>query len=157
MVDIDYEQIKYDGELYVFPTFKGYLKRSKDIPYFYTNEECNENGYTRLESIWYDEEKDVICIKVGVILPFKTTFNEFELRINSFCLTLNNYKNNCMAILKPDNLRYAYETVSWDVWFEAKDQKLLKLLKSGDDVFRFTAKFNLELSIINEMDGYAHE
>ena len=52
---------------------------------------------------------------------------------------------------------YAYETASWDVWFEAKDQKLLELLKAGNDVFRFTAKFNLELSMINEMDWYTHE
>lgn len=111
MVDIDYEQIKYDGELYVFPSFKGYLKKSKDIPYFYTNEEYNENGYTRLESIWYDGEKDVIGVKVGIILPFKAVFNEFELRINSFGLTLNNYKGNYMAILKPDNLMYTYGTV----------------------------------------------
>ena len=152
MVDIDYEQIKYDGELYVFPTSKGYLKKSKDIPYFYTNEEYNENGYTRLESIWYDEEKDIIGIKVGVILPFKTIFNEFELRINSFCLTLNNYKGNCMAILKPDNLMYAYDVESLDVWFEVKDQKLLEILKSGNDILRFTTKFNVEVSTINEKD-----
>lgn len=157
MANIDYEQIKYDGELYVFPQFKGYLKRSKDIPYFYTNEEYNENGYTRLESIWYDDEKDIVGIKVGIILPFKAVFNEFELRLNSFALTLNNYKSNHMAILKPDNLMYAYTATAWEVWFEAKDQKLLELLKSGDDVFRFTAKFNVELSITNEMDWCAHE
>lgn len=153
MVDIDYEQIKYDGELYVFPSFKGYLKRSKDIPYFYTNEEYNENGYTRLESLWYDDEKDVIGIKVGIILPFKAVFNEFELRINSFGLTLNDY----MAILKPDKLMYAYTATAWNVQFEVKDQKILELLKSGDDLFRFTAKFNVELSMINERDWYVNE
>ena len=148
MVDIDYEQIKYDGELYVFPSFKGYLKRSKDIPYFYTNEEYNENGYTRLESLWYDEEKDIVGIKVGVILPFKTIENEFELRINSFGLRLNDY----MVILKPDNLMYAYDVASWDVWFEVKDQKLLEILKSGNDILRFTTKFNIEVSTISEKD-----
>ena len=131
MVDIDYEQIKYEG----------CLKRSKDIPYFYINEEYNENVYTRLESLWYDDEKDVIGIKIEIISPFKTIENEFEVKINSFGLTLNDY----MAILKPDNLMYAYNDVvaSWDVWFEVKDQKLLEILRSGNDILRFTTKFNV--------------
>lgn len=140
MLDIDYDQIKYEG----------YLKRSKDIPYFYINEEYNENCYTRLESLWYDDEKDVIGIKVGIISPFKTIENEFEVRINSFGLTLNDY----MAIFKPDNLMYAYndDVASWDVWFEVKDQKLLEILKSGNDILRFTTKFNVEVSTMNERD-----
>lgn len=138
MVDIDYEQIKHEG----------YLKRSKDIPYFYINEEYNENCYTRLESLWYDDEKDVIGIKIGIVSPFKTIENEFELRINSFGLTLNDYT----AILKPDNLMHAYDVESLDVWFEVKDQKLLEILKSGNDILRFTTKFNVEVSTINEKD-----
>ena len=138
MVDIDYEQIKYEG----------CLKRSKDIPYFYINEEYNENVYTRLESLWYDDEKDVIGIKIEIISPFKTIENEFEVKINSFGLTLNDY----MAILKPDNLMYAYDVESLDVWFEVKDQKLLEILKSGNDILRFTTKFNVEVSTINEKD-----
>ena len=138
MVDIDYEQIKYEG----------CLKRSKDIPYFYINEEYNENVYTRLESLWYDDEKDVIGIKIEIISPFKTIENEFEVRINSFGLTLNDY----MAILKPDNLMYAYDVESLDVWFEVKDQKLLEILKSGNDILRFTTKFNVEVSAINKKD-----
>ena len=138
MLDIDYDQIKYEG----------YLKRSKDIPYFYINEEYNENCYTRLESLWYDDEKDVIGIKVGIISPFKTIENEFEVKINSFGLTLNDY----MAILKPDNLMYAYDVESLDVWFEVKDQKLLEILKSGNNILRFTTKFNVEVSTINEKD-----
>ena len=138
MVDIDYEQIKHEG----------CLKRSKDTPYFYINEEYNENCYTRLESLWYDDEKDVIGIKVGIISPFKTIENEFEIKINSFGLTLNDY----MAILKPDNLMYAYDVESLDVWFEVKDQKLLEILKSGNDILRFTTKFNVEVSTINEKD-----
>lgn len=138
MVDIDYEQIKYEG----------CLKRSKDIPYFYINEEYNENVYTRLESLWYDDEKDVIGIKIEIISPFKTIENEFEVKINSFGLTLNDY----MAILKPDNLMYAYDVESLDVWFEVKDQKLLEILKSGNDILRFTTKFNVEVSTINERD-----
>ena len=138
MVDIDYEQIKYEG----------CLKRSKDIPYFYINEEYNENVYTRLESLWYDDEKDVIGIKIEIISPFKTIENEFEVKINSFGLTLNDY----MAILKPDNLMYAYDVESLDVWFEVKDQKLLEILKSGNDILRFTTKFNVEVSTMNERD-----
>ena len=138
MVDIDYDQIKYEG----------CLKRSKDIPYFYINEEYNENVYTRLESLWYDDEKDVIGIKIEIISPFKTIENEFEVKINSFGLTLNDY----MAILKPDNLMYAYDVESLDVWFEVKDQKLLEILKSGNDILRFTTKFNVEVSTINEKD-----
>lgn len=138
MVDIDYEQIKYEG----------CLKRSKDIPYFYINEEYNENVYTRLESLWYDDEKDVIGIKIEIISPFKTIENEFEVKINSFGLTLNDY----MAILKPDNLMYAYDVESLDVWFEVKDQKLLEILKSGNDILRFTTKFNVEVSAINKKD-----
>lgn len=138
MVDIDYDQIKYEG----------CLKRSKDIPYFYINEEYNENGCTRLESLWYDDEKDVIGIKIEIISPFKTIENEFEVKINSFGLTLNDY----MAILKPDNLMYAYDVASLDVWFEVKDQKLLEILKSGNDILRFTTKFNVEISTINERD-----
>lgn len=140
MVDIDYEQIKYEG----------CLKRSKDIPYFYINEKYNENCYTRLESLWYDDEKDVIGIKIGIVSPFKTIENEFELRINSFSLTLNDY----MAIFKPDNLMYAYDddVASLDVWFEVKDQKLLEILKSGNDILGFTTKFNIEVSTMNERD-----
>ena len=138
MVDIDYDQIKHEG----------CLKRSKDIPYFYINEEYNENCYTRLESLWYDDEKDVIGIKIEIISPFKTIENEFEVKINSFGLTLNDY----MAILKPDNLMYAYDVESLDVWFEVKDQKLLEILKSGNNILRFTTKFNVEVSTINEKD-----
>lgn len=153
MTDTNYEEIKYNGELYLFPSFNGYLKKSKDISYFYSTEKDSEIGHTKLESIWYDDEKDIVGIKVGVVLPFSTIANEFKLEINSFDLVLNNYT----VALKPDNLMYAYDVASWEVWFEVKDQKLLDLLKSGNDLLRFTAKFNVELSTINERDWYAHE
>ena len=143
-----YEHVcSYNDCLYAFPIFNGVLTKSKTVECLYKNEDYNENGFARLDSIWYDNDDKLVHIKLGAALPLKTRFNEFELAINTFGIILDGN----VFIIRPSDISYAYEIASWSIWIKTNDQKLINFLKPNNkESFDFRAKFNVIISIIEE-------
>ena len=150
-----YEHVcSYNDSLYMFPLFNGVLTKSKIVECLYKNEDYNEDGFVRLDSIWYDNDDKLVHIKLGAALPLKARFNEFELSINAFGIILDGNT----FIIRPSNISYAYEIASWNIWIKTDDQKLIDFLKPNNkESFNFRVKFNVELSVINERDWYVNE